>query len=187
MVDPSLERYYYAAFDKWGLTDPLCRFWWRQHFLGKFRKNDVTWRHHVGFSKKVQKIFILLILCCGPNMKSFAQFKRKLWTITFFQIWSRDNKKAKLRQRTWFSDPVYIAILNQLIIIFPTVYNMTSFGDIIFFLPLWRHRENKGDVTEKLPDETFQIRWKWIVHTLYTKKKQKSPIVYFFNLKTVSR
>ena len=35
----------------------------------------------VKFSQKFQELFLLLILSCGVNMKSFASFKRKLWAI----------------------------------------------------------------------------------------------------------
>ena len=65
-------------------------FWWRQHFrlwrhhMEKYRKirwGLVNWRHEARSSPNYQQMFLLLTLCYGPNMKSFASFKRKLWVI----------------------------------------------------------------------------------------------------------
>ena len=92
VVDPSLESYYIAAFEKWGFTDPSCRWvgmmgrhyadvstFWAE--ISKMTSRDVKWRHQVGFSPNFQEVFLLLTLSCGVNMKSFASFKRKLWAI----------------------------------------------------------------------------------------------------------
>ena len=90
VADPSNQSSHKAASKKWTKIDPSWTFvadvsnslekkW-------KMTSRDVTWRHHVGFLPTFQKMFLLLILWLCPNMKSFASFKRKLWTITFFQV-----------------------------------------------------------------------------------------------------
>ena len=67
-----LWRHYFS----WG--HHFCK--WR-HNMGihsKMTLRAIKWRHHVGFS---QDMFLLLILSCGVNIKSFASCKRKLCTI----------------------------------------------------------------------------------------------------------
>ena len=58
-----------------------------QHFSAVFVKitsRDATWRHHVGFSPNIHKMFPTLIPCLCPNMKLIAWFLKKLWQLTFF-------------------------------------------------------------------------------------------------------
>ena len=90
VVDLSLEAYHKAAFEKLGPTQSLCWFcadvstFWGQNW--KMTSCDVTWRHHVGFWPKLQKMFLSFMLSFGPNMKPFALFKRMFWVITYFQF-----------------------------------------------------------------------------------------------------
>ena len=44
----------------------------------------IKWRHLIRFWKKLQEIFIFIILGGGANMKSFAPFKQKLWPNLLF-------------------------------------------------------------------------------------------------------
>jgi hypothetical protein len=77
--------------------------------------------------------------------------------LRFLQIWSRDNEKAKWRPRTSFSDPASYVILNQRKISFPTVYDMTPFGEKKYFPITMTSPNAKGDVTGKLTAQTFPI------------------------------
>ena len=83
MVDPSYESPCNVLIEEWGLVDPYWIFFAdvSTFFATKVEmtSRDVTWRHHVGFSKKIQKVFLFMVSCFRPNMKSFASFKRKLW------------------------------------------------------------------------------------------------------------
>ena len=66
-------------------------FWWRHQKSGK-TKNTTKWRHLVGFSQKIQKIFPCPISCLCENMKSFAWFRQKLYR--FFILMT----SSKIRQ-----------------------------------------------------------------------------------------
>ena len=85
--------------------DDVRNFWAN---FAKMTSRDVTWRHHVGFWKKVQEIFLLLILYCSPNMKSFAPFKRKLWTITFFADLVTWQRKMKISPEDFIFSPCFL-------------------------------------------------------------------------------
>ena len=69
--------------------------------LRKWRhlKNDVMWRHHVGFLQKFQEMFLSLILTYGENLKSLAQFKRELWI--FFHIMTSSPKMLTSAKKCW--------------------------------------------------------------------------------------
>ena len=53
----------------------------RRHFPRKMTSRAIKWRHCVGFSPKVQEMFLVIISCCGANIKWFPPFKRKLLTV----------------------------------------------------------------------------------------------------------
>ena len=55
----------------------------RRRFPMKITSRDIKWRHHIGFLPNVQEIFLIMISCCGENIKSFAPFKRKLLTVLY--------------------------------------------------------------------------------------------------------
>ena len=55
-------------------------------------KNPTTWRHDVGFSQKIQKMFHVLICCFWENMQWFPLFKQKLYR---FFWWWRHQKYDK--------------------------------------------------------------------------------------------
>ena len=90
---PTKWKVLYNAKRKTSTGGPIPNsFCWRQHFFisilaifPKMTSCDVTWRHQVGFSPKLQKMFLWLMWSCGPNLKTFfTSFKRKLWAITYF-------------------------------------------------------------------------------------------------------
>ena len=52
----------------------------------KIRQIAVIWRHVVGFSQKLQEMFILLISWLCPNMKCLAPLERKIWQVYHFWL-----------------------------------------------------------------------------------------------------
>ena len=81
-VDPLFERYQMELYEYnsqkvvWSF-----HFCWRQHIFDVKMKNDVTWRHVVGFSQNFVRLFLFIISYFCPSLKWIWCSKQKLLEI----------------------------------------------------------------------------------------------------------
>ena len=73
------------------------------------------------------------------NHAIFSMFTLVTWPRWHVEVVHVTTQNPLYLSRTSFSDHVSILILNQHLISFPTVYDMTVFEEKIYFLSLWRH------------------------------------------------